>query len=735
MNTSILVTSNDSTPVPVGALAASLAEDLAGLLANQSECVTTIVAVTPNTSTQWGAFMLPEMAVAKSGSVFLGRSATPLTINSEIMPVAERTVSAAAPLQIRFMPQPDEARGKVNTNISEASGAILTDTNLIPRAVGDAVATTENNDSTPLTRDQMEVALAVMLPLVSALLPSALTVAPQVAEDGTSRTTFTQQNGGVAKGETLTLQLGTPQSIGPLINQSAEQRIKQPEAQSRSQNGEPRIEHRDESRGITDPWATPQKPSDALAKTPQAGDAPQAAPQMILALAIGNSAPVFFALNLQNVAPQVSPDESLPKPLVSPSTPSVIAQNALPTAPQLTAILGRDANQTVENTTGLKGNEAPDSDPVAFTINPQKVVLQVSSDESLPKPLVSPSILSVIAQNALPTASQLKGMLGRTTIQPIENSVAPQVNEASVSVPVVEVVIDLAGGHRVRADLFSEPSVPAGFAPNRVSENQVRTPHAMPEKNAVSALPIIETDDFGNMFGEKKLLNPEIQHLKISKENVGTGSALDERNMTALAKEAPEFAFPEASRIFMAEGMRLVPTEAPVMIDRETASLAGRAVAAVVDVVENQAASRMQPVQSVQLHFKFGGDDLSVQVVVRGGEVQTDFRTENPQLRAALQQEWRVMAQSQPEVALRLAEPTFSAGGGNSGSQAGTWGQQQNFQQHHQQQQARTPQMNEFFGVIARSFAPLPAETITARPSGVHAQLDLPTSQHLSTVA
>ena len=79
-------------------------------------------------------------------------------------------------------------------------------------------------------------------------------------------------------------------------------------------------------------------------------------------------------------------------------------------------------------------------------------------------------------------------------------------------------------------------------------------------------------------------------------------------------------------------------------------------VLAVVDAQANQAAGARS---SVNLQFKVGGEDLAVRVELRGTEVHAQFRTESPELRAAIAQEWSAITSGPAEHNLRMLDPVF----------------------------------------------------------------------------
>jgi len=91
----------------------------------------------------------------------------------------------------------------------------------------------------------------------------------------------------------------------------------------------------------------------------------------------------------------------------------------------------------------------------------------------------------------------------------------------------------------------------------------------------------------------------------------------------------------------------------------ETLAAAHRAVDAVM-----AAADRFTPASPsvVNLRLEVGDQDLGVRVELRGGAVHATFRTDSPELRAALNHEWRAAVAQPQDPSLRLAAPVFAAG-------------------------------------------------------------------------
>ena len=80
----------------------------------------------------------------------------------------------------------------------------------------------------------------------------------------------------------------------------------------------------------------------------------------------------------------------------------------------------------------------------------------------------------------------------------------------------------------------------------------------------------------------------------------------------------------------------------------------------------------------VRLEFTVGDEALQVQVRLRDGEVQTTFRTDSPELRQALAQEWQNLTAGSDRPA-RLAAPVFAGstadGAGTSAGEGGGYRQ------------------------------------------------------------
>jgi hypothetical protein len=156
-------------------------------------------------------------------------------------------------------------------------------------------------------------------------------------------------------------------------------------------------------------------------------------------------------------------------------------------------------------------------------------------------------------------------------------------------------------------------------------------------------------------------------------------------------------------------------------------STAHRAVEAVLSVTD-RLTSRDQ--HSVNLQFSVGGTDLSVRVELRAGTVHTTFRTDSPELREALSNEWQaVTSQSNGDRSARLTQPVFTAN--QSGTSASGDGAPR--QQNHDQRAPAETGARTFSGALRASASS--ASTTTAGASAPTTRSVSANSVHLHTLA
>ncbi len=302
----------------------------------------------------------------------------------------------------------------------------------------------------------------------------------------------------------------------------------------------------------------------------------------------------------------------------------------------------------------------------------------------------------------------------------------------------VEASVELPDGVVVALALPTAPVVEGQVASKNVPATESVTPRA---ENSAASNPESPEIDFGEKKSAgKNFLTADKQELSLPEKKAGIGVAETRPTMLFIPHDTFSAVSPTVPAI-----VSVVPAQTQVvaagspepMPQLVAASFAKRAVETVTNVVDAQAASKLQPVPSVQLKFKFGTEDLAVRVELRNGTVRTEFRTDSPELRAAISNEWKAVA-AQPESALRFLEPVVSP---TTSPQTGTgsFAQQQHQQspgqsaaQQQQQQNQQQARAQEFFGSIARSTPFQPRDGGAATSA---APVVLPTSVHLSAVA
>ncbi len=252
-------------------------------------------------------------------------------------------------------------------------------------------------------------------------------------------------------------------------------------------------------------------------------------------------------------------------------------------------------------------------------------------------------------------------------------------------------------------------------------------------KFSVSARP----DDPARGFGEKNFLVAPDKEVTDSDETGGIGVAKPEGTMPAFfaTRQITPERFEAVAHSWMSDGASTNPmTESTAASTESTAaaSLARKAVDTIQSVIETQHI-RTDHMGVVSLNFKFGAEDLAVRVQLRDGEVHTQFRTDSPELRAALSDEWHALATGQSgESGSRLIEPVFAPSNSSLSQQhSGSGSSGQSFAQK-QQQEAQAP----FALPEVRTFRRgLGAATAAAAEVAPQIARNLPTSLHLTAFA
>lgn len=400
----------------------------------------------------------------------------------------------------------------------------------------------------------------------------------------------------------------------------------------------------------------------------------------------------------------------------------VLDENFAPTTTAVTAnpLFSSGASETTPTRPGVS-NPDQMSTPPQPTAVAARPALPTSANIPAPMPNASPAAAPLVVASA--TA--------------VENS-ANRAGEQS-ALPAIEATaaVELSDGAVVTFALPGKSSVPAESS---VSPETPTVVLSRPEKSAALPRAEIASESTAEKRVGKNFLTADKQEFKASAVEAGIGVAQKDPTMLFTPHDTLSTVHPAVPALVSAVAAAPQAAGAPApepMPQLVAVSVARRAVETVTNVVEAQAVSKLQPVPSVQLKFKIGHEDLAVRVALRDGVVHTEFRTDSPELRAALQQEWKAVT-AQPESALRYLEPVVSAASSQNGTNSFAQQQQQSpgqsaaQQQQQQQQHQQARAAAEFFGSVARSTPFQPREGGAA--STVAAAV-LPTSVHLSAVA
>ncbi len=174
----------------------------------------------------------------------------------------------------------------------------------------------------------------------------------------------------------------------------------------------------------------------------------------------------------------------------------------------------------------------------------------------------------------------------------------------------------------------------------------------------------------------EKFLSNVREGVKSTVREVGTTVAKSAPVMTSIADSNAGAPVEPSSRDHGAGLSSVGATTTPLMTSQvnsdraptpaETLASAHRAVDAVLATAERFTPST----QSVaNLKLSVGDSELMIRVEVRAGEVHATFRTDSPELRAALSQEWRAASLHPVEQPLRLAAPVFASSERSFGEQ------------------------------------------------------------------
>lgn len=277
--------------------------------------------------------------------------------------------------------------------------------------------------------------------------------------------------------------------------------------------------------------------------------------------------------------------------------------------------------------------------------------------------------------------------VNRAMSESFETALDPEEPATELRVEEVENIVE-----QVRA----RTSRPADAEAAAVTRNAIPTPPMRTEGKPVEKFAAAyqhyrDTASTEVSAAEKNSLVSENKYVRVSSPDVGIATAISEAPMPALAPSAPVPSTPVERVTGLAHP---VSFESLVQEDAgaptaEIAQAARRSVESAVAVAEHYGSGDKR---AVTLQFSVSGVDLGVRVEVRANGVHTTFKTDSPELRAALAQEWQAIAGTQfADRSVRMADPVFTSASSTPAAQSDTGGQNQRGAPHGDRERA-TPE-------------------------------------------
>ena len=336
---------------------------------------------------------------------------------------------------------------------------------------------------------------------------------------------------------------------------------------------------------------------------------------------------------------------------------------------------------------------------------------------------ITSEIAAVLDQRAIATLREAVPAAATTAVPDVAAAVSAGPVTAAPATPVTDpematlsATIALPNGQELRARVvLPRPATTGGFKVAR-AEKFAAGPGAISVAGAADKSP-----------QERNFLTAGKEEVEQPDQADGITVAIAEPVMTATLFERQSAAEKSALSFTLSDHTEFAVTADSAFENLQPTAMAHRAVAAVVSAVEAQTVSRLQPAPSVHLKLNLNGEDLSIKVQLRDGEVRTEFQTASPELRSAIAREWQSVGVESPTRVLRYLEPVYGSAG------AGDQGTSSSGQQGQSSSQYGRPSAHDVFGSVGRAY---PFRESEAEAS---ARVELPsfqpTSLHLSAVA
>lgn len=344
--------------------------------------------------------------------------------------------------------------------------------------------------------------------------------------------------------------------------------------------------------------------------------------------------------------------------------------------------------ETPAMSTGAGAMASPDlPDPLAAVRQALTVAVSAPNSPALPavgNPEASPVWVATPAPTVAnrPVAPGFAGNPGGASSMPRPQIVEPILTFATdaLAAPAGETAaeVEVCRAEFVLAD---GTAVEVAVVPGRPATEAARPlPADSRAVNiAASARPDSDRQGTGNESGEKTFLTAGNKSVRASARHAGIAVAQTPGTMAAAAfaqhraLEKPELPVVASPRLDLLPVQPRSP-EAEYVASAElppaSEAFAHRAVQTVVHLADAQFSASLNRTHSVNLRLKFAGEDLTVRVELRDGAVHADFRTDSPELRTLLQNEWQAVVAAPAEQRVRFSDPVFGPAGHPGGAPA-----------------------------------------------------------------
>ncbi|MEY2878834.1 MAG: hypothetical protein RLZZ15_1214 [Verrucomicrobiota bacterium] len=445
---------------------------------------------------------------------------------------------------------------------------------------------------------------------------------------------------------------------------------------------------------LAEPDGPPEEATAPTARTPLATTRePASFRDSCFAAAPGLGVPDATTLAIETESVSPSPTgRRAPRSPVLPEPPERVAPN--------------DADDDFRNTVAPRAPDAPapgDFSPQLFTPLPSQSPASAPLDspgDGVASPLIRGKIAAAVTRSP-PLSREDSAAKSATTVFPAQPFTAPEAFRALGSVDERPATTSHGDGSSSHAERFPGAEVTQGtptlppinrdtttsFAPATLAldEPKVEFPAidrlvAMPtrvdafhavsprvgrvaipaeigeEKNAACVAEKIPAEKSAPSPRAKTFLSPVRERVTADDSDLGIGLAKPTPPMPAFHfdhRPAPVAASALPTPVPFADGV--IDTHAAASLPPAPVA-AHRAVEAVLTAADRFATGDRH---AVTLRFSVGGADLDVRVELRAEQVNTTFRTDSAELRAALAQEWQAAGPETSARTVRVAPPVF----------------------------------------------------------------------------